>query len=41
MGRVSEPDDREERDEPTALDATERNAVTGVGDPSYVSGAQK
>src|SRR6266849_3396533 len=26
---------------PPAFDATERNAVTGVGAPSYVSGAQK
>src|SRR5574341_84747 len=26
---------------PPAFDATDRNAVTGVGDPSYVSGAQK
>src|SRR6476661_4688535 len=26
---------------PPALDETERNAVTGVGAPSYVSGAQK
>src|SRR5262245_32871300 len=26
---------------PPAFDATERKAVTGVGEPSYVSGAQK
>ena len=26
---------------PPAFDATDRNAVTGVGEPSYVSGAQK
>src|SRR5213076_1752722 len=26
---------------PPAFDATDRNAVTGVGAPSYVSGAQK
>ncbi len=26
---------------PPALDATDKNAVTGVGAPSYVSGAQK
>src|SRR5262249_7397482 len=26
---------------PPAFDATDKNAVTGVGDPSYVSGAQK
>src|SRR6478735_5804304 len=26
---------------PPTFDATERKAVTGVGDPSYVSGAQK
>ena len=26
---------------PAALDATERNAATGTGEPSYVSGAQK
>ncbi len=26
---------------PPALEATDRNAVTGVGAPSYVSGAQK
>src|SRR5688572_32573977 len=26
---------------PAALDATERKAATGIGEPSYVSGAQK
>jgi hypothetical protein len=26
---------------PAALDATDRNAATGIGEPSYVSGAQK
>src|SRR5713226_768952 len=26
---------------PPAFDATDKNAVTGVGEPSYVSGAQK